>query len=875
MSTYIPGASDQFGEMHLYQPDYGFLTKVYGTKQAEYDRGFNAFKSLANSAINNTLTNTDNQNFREEAIKKIQNSLKSVSGVDLSNPTNVTKAMSLLDPVTKDQDLAYDWSASNYINSQKQKATSYRDSSDPEKRRMYSDIAMMDIQFAEDDLRNAKRGDGSIQKIKPREFVPFDDVEKYLSTEMKTQGIKIEREYSDNNGYIHKVVNGQGAIKPFSSWAKMTMGNKFDRQFEVTGRVKKEQMIRGHMQENNVSRDEAETKIGNDILNNLVTEVTNKGTYIEKELKDLTESLNLFDKKYPNGVADKYKEKYNSYVELKKYYETELDSSKEELSKLKQSGVEHIKGNMNSIFSEQVKQNSYKNWASNTAIATTQEELKPDQKVLTEWQIASREKEAALDRQLKESQFQRSQMMERYKIDKNHENSIDLERRKGNLPSETPIGTYTPTQKAFGVDIVSDSNKQNKDQMFNNTFGADKGLLNLVIPQQDHGKYYSVISKVKQISDGENVQLSKEEIQILASYGTKLGIRIQNPNSQSVASLVIDKLTGATYDYATKQIQKEASLGKRSANFKYLSSFDNTLNSMRTLMDQDAQILKNQENIAKEVVDGNGNVKSEYQNVKVVGHTKTGYPIFDYSNVESSKKEHLDNLVSKEFTSRTRPYTNTYEATNINKGTDYEGVLYGMTNRNISTVQGDPKVISFLNSKPSLKSISELFDNSLKISMDPVLKKAFIIGNVGNNPVAKSLKLNAGEVIFEIPYSSIQNDNGSLGVLKKHLSTNTIDPTSLGELAPFVGQPFTTVTATKSSKDVGLDYSITGIKNENGEYGLGISFTTYNPSTDKDDYHYQFVKVDPSNPDSFKKVISRMSAIKNEYSNFISRSDEN
>ena len=46
MATTIPNVTDNLGPQDLYTPDYSFLTKAIGQKQSEYDRGFNAFKSI-------------------------------------------------------------------------------------------------------------------------------------------------------------------------------------------------------------------------------------------------------------------------------------------------------------------------------------------------------------------------------------------------------------------------------------------------------------------------------------------------------------------------------------------------------------------------------------------------------------------------------------------------------------------------------------------------------------------------------------------------------------------------------------------------------------------------------------------------------------
>ena len=156
MATFIKGLTDQFGPMQLYKPDYQFLTQVYGTRQAEYDRGFSMVRNLYNSVLNSAVTNSDNQSFRQEAFKKLQGALKSVSNVDLSNPTNIMRAQGLIDPISQDQDLAYDMAVTRFHQAQKQKMEQYKNSTDPKIRAMYNDFSKMDIAFAEEDLRNAK-----------------------------------------------------------------------------------------------------------------------------------------------------------------------------------------------------------------------------------------------------------------------------------------------------------------------------------------------------------------------------------------------------------------------------------------------------------------------------------------------------------------------------------------------------------------------------------------------------------------------------------------------------------------------------------------------------------------------------------------------
>ena len=88
MATFIKGVTDEFPQGNMFKPDYGFLTQVLGTKQGQYDRGFSYVKNIVNSALNDPLTSTSNEEYRKEVFKKIQGSLKDISNLDLSNPAN-------------------------------------------------------------------------------------------------------------------------------------------------------------------------------------------------------------------------------------------------------------------------------------------------------------------------------------------------------------------------------------------------------------------------------------------------------------------------------------------------------------------------------------------------------------------------------------------------------------------------------------------------------------------------------------------------------------------------------------------------------------------------------------------------------------------
>ena len=192
MATYTSDVtSDPFGPMQLYKPDYQFLTQVYGTAQAEFDRGFNYIKSIYNSQLNNSMTSQDNEKHRQSVFKKISTSLKDATTLDLSNPANIAYATKILEPISKDREFAYDMAFTKRHQDELQKLESARMSLDPKLSGQYNDYSRKAIDFANQDMKGARRGDGSILKIAPQEFVPFQDIVADLNKAAKDQDLNI------------------------------------------------------------------------------------------------------------------------------------------------------------------------------------------------------------------------------------------------------------------------------------------------------------------------------------------------------------------------------------------------------------------------------------------------------------------------------------------------------------------------------------------------------------------------------------------------------------------------------------------------------------------------------------------------------------
>lgn len=874
MATFIQGVTDEFGQIVPYQPDWNFLTQVYGTRQAEYDRGFNMVKNLYSSLLNSPLTNSENDQFRRDMFRKIQGSLRNVSGVDLSDPNNIRKAMSIMDPISQDSEIIYDMNVTSYHRKQKQKMEQYKNSTDPKVRAMYSKYAAQDIAFAEEDMRSAKRGDGSITSVQPREFVPFEDVNEYLRQAAKDAGLKIEIEGPDGRGYILKKTNGELAKVPFAQWAAVTMGNRFDRQFDVIGRVEAESQIRGLMQQKGLSRQDAVNATARTLMPVVQSEATKEREVSSMNITQLEDEIAFYKNTYGGKgfPADKpeVEQRFRELVEARDGYKDDYANSDQVVKSIESDGEQYIASNIYSHLAKLAKQQSAINWATVTADATAGLEVRSDQTWITKAQIAAREREAALDRQLRLQIHKETMAWNQYKFGQEQELKIKIAQGKGELPSEERLGAYTPdgSKNMFGVDVLDSATSKMRGELFNNVFAVNNGLINLAI--SDKGKlaeYSKVINKVNAIAGGSGQKLSKQELLTLREYGKKVGrqYQINSPGSPSQASALIDDLSLHTYNRAVKMLEHYQTTGKQSQAYKFGQAFMGAVNATRDLMQERTNIAKNHRAVNKVILNPDGTLKEAYKNATLAGRLADGTPIYNLDKVPEAQKDFLNKVVSQEFVSRSRPVGNSYELNGLSSSE-----IFAALNSNFSkaTSTTDEKIDVNMLKNLSHTELKELFANSAKVDYDPVSEKVIMELNiaVGSKPAGKLGIKKPGAIKVEIPYSTIKASKGSLSRLEKYIDYNSVVPDSFGIFEEFSRNPKSSVRAPQWMTSMGFDFIAIGSNDVNGRYGVDLTFKTRDPITGEMIEHpSSFLKLDPSDPDSWLKLTQTVNASFNQH----------
>ena len=860
MANIIPGDASPVADIKPWSPDWSFLSQVYGVTQARYDKGFNQIKNLYNSVLNSPLTNSQNQQFRQQMFDKIQASLRNTAALDLSNPTNVMRAQQLLNPITEDKELAYDMYVTKHHDAQKQIMNSYMNNTDAKVRSQYSEYSKLDLMFAEDDLRKAKRGDGSIMAVQPRDFTPFEDINEYLSGAAKDAKLQVKFARPDGKGYIMTYTNGKYAEVPFSNWAAMTMGNRFDRQLGVIGRVTAENQIRDLMAQG-YSRQDATNEVAKKLSPEYVKSQKEDLKETSTSLEDVEKQIQVMKDLYPNGIPSGRQDLLQKYDKLLQT-RYELNSSKtqyeSEVKKVEEDPQNYTASNLYSILSAQAKKNAATIWGINTAQATAEIDIKPDQKVIADFDRAAANARHAASLSQAWRIHQDNKALKLYEIEQNRETELLKLKAEGKLPSETYVGDYVGAPGTTGADVLGAANTKNKTELFNNAFGAQTGLINMVIGKnKDHSKYYQVLSKVQSIAKGSGQKLDASELGVLKEYGRLVGYQgsLKGSETASGADALIQTLAANTYTMANKVLQYYTDNGKSSEGRKYAQAFEGTITSMKGILQEQKEIDKSNRELAKEVYDfRSGKIRSGYEGAKIISKLADGTPIFDLSGLSEAKRTHLSTIIGSEFNNRSRPVGSTYSMTKPSADELYQ--FFNKADKNIVITKSngekiDPGVIGNLPYASQVK----LFGESFLASYDGSGKNVYVDLKVDpSSDVAKSMKLKANETIrVKLPYSYVES-TPALGRIKKYIANNSIISDSYGIMENFSRNPNARVEAPASMTATGFDFVAAGTRNANGQYGININYTMLNPEKGKRESLGRFYQVDPNDPASFLQI---------------------
>ena len=864
MATYTSDVtSDPFGPMQLYKPDYDFLTQVYGTGQAEFDRGFNYIKSIYNSQLNNTMTSQDNQKHRQAIFKKISTSLKDATTLDLSNAANIQYANKLIEPISKDQEFAYDMAFSKRQQDEAQKLESVRSSLDPKISSQYNDYSKKAINFANQDMLGAKRGDGSIFKIRPQEFVPFQDIVGDLNKAAKEQNLDIHIESADNHGYIIKQSNGQLAYKPFTNWAMQAIGNKYDRQFQQQGYVDAESMIRGKMSSDGISRDEAVRKFTPEISRRLINEAVSTGQYSDIKLKEINAKIDKFDEKYKGSKISSTSEAAKQRIKLeneKNTYISELTKSKTEEINLRENADEYVQSNLYNIFTNQAKKKTALDWAMNQANTTSKQELSTDTVWMDKFKEAHADARFYSNLDLEKKKFAYGQEQDKIK------NNLDFlkikfgEQGMKDQPSDTYAGTYQSETEVFGTKVLNDDLQSTQNQMFDKVFAPSSGLINVLYHSNmnDGARISPIISRIRQIANGDNVLLNSKDLKTLTEFGNRTGMHIYNPNNRANATFALRQMAMEVYEKSGTQLETYRVTNQTKKLIPLIQAYQEIRSKMGEFTNKMTSLDQDYSNMSKEILDNLGNIKPMYKGAKIISYTKNGSPIFDTTGVSEDGRRYLsDHTLSANYKNKTKPAGSVIIAKNIQPEEYHQFFSY---NTNLSD-ETKTQLMGL-----SSETIASVFGKNADMSFDPG-KEEVIFTVKADAKAAKAAGLTLpGSYELKIPYSRVRNNASILSRPAKYIDDNTVKAYDVSSLGKLTTTPSATIHSPNELKALGLSYVVQGGNNSNHQYGLYIKGSMIHPVTNQNIKFEHFEPGAAGDADLIHKTEQWLNDMKHQYS---------
>lgn len=864
--------------------DFSFLAQAASVTQSRYDRGFNQIKSVYNSLLNSPLTNEGNIAYRDEMFKRLEETLKKNSALDFSKAENVSHVMGLLDPLTKDKDLAYDMAVTRFHKNEKAKMESYRTSDDPEKRKLYSDYAAKAINLAEQNLSNAVRGDGTIQQVSPQEFVPFEDITGYLNEVAKEQKLEIKVDYTDPSGYIITDKNGEKAVPNFTAWAQMQMGNKFDRQLQLQAKVMTEDQIATRMQEEGISRDDAVMRISEEMLPQVTESNTSNVRDLTADLKKLNSEINIIEKYYANGIPannPSLKTRYDKLVEQRNIHEQLLKNGTNTLKRIDQEGIDYMRGNLVNGTYSGLKKAQALQWGTITALSTAEREIKSDATWTTKYnnQVKLKMHEDDMTYKAADLKLRQEKLAFDYWKEMQPGSSSGSKSKKSGQPEGTGqrtllgeeqyidyIGTAVTGTK-FKSDVLKSRMNKNFNVMFNALTQADNGLMQLILPDENVNNGINAMNTLKGIADGTITadKLTDEHKDFIVKYGNEIGL-VLSPNNltKNDARIMIEAIAGHSYTEATEKLQQYSRTGTLPEKITSLEPFNKVHSSLKTYVEDQDAIERSLKNIAAVIAQS----PDTYEDAKMIGRSSTGTPIYDVSGLDDDAKNNLDAVVANEFNALTAPIGQRYNLSGLTSGQ-----LEVIMNENLSNMYdegGDivkqTEVFGTIKDMPK-GEMAALFGDMVELTYDPVKEVVAIdvaVKESGGEARAKDL---AGQKYrVEIPYDKVRANAGIIPEIAKGMQLNTPTSASAGIFSDFLTNSMANVKSTSYQDAAGFSFDIQGANFSDG-YGVNAIMKIYNyPKGTWETFTQKIPITNPGDPTTWTNLNNQ---INEEFSKFM------
>ena len=444
MSTYIKGVTDITPDSIPFQANYKLISNTLSNLQARYEKGYSQVKSMYNSLMNDPLSSSDNEQFRQEYLKKADSQLSKLSGVDFANYSNVVKAKSLFGPLVNDEQYVMDLYKTKRQNAEIQRMQSVKNSFDKDTRNQYNPIMEQYLMIGKERLSQTKRDDGSIEAASVHQFSPWEDPVDFASAKAKEQGLKFERD-TLTGMYIVHTLNGEQSLGTYKNWYLNTIGNRFDNQFRIEAEVNNYNAVKGMMQKDpNLTEDAAMKQLAQNFSEDYLDVYKGKIDDLESRGSELDRQMKTLQRKQPGKFDARYKDQVDAIVKEKNYILETLSDLRKELAnptEFKDKASNLFLNNPSVAYIDRIKNDYANRFAQKQAYGQTEVSYKANEVELTKYK--EQQEWGRLNARLSQEWkiFEAGKKYDALKMQAQFEHDFQMEMLKGTIKGTNQFAT--------------------------------------------------------------------------------------------------------------------------------------------------------------------------------------------------------------------------------------------------------------------------------------------------------------------------------------------------------------------------------------------------------------------------------------------------
>ncbi len=317
----------------LVLPDFSQIQNIAQRANSIFEQGIGQIKNDYSAVLNSPVSSLENISKKQEYVNNFRSGLKNfVRSSDLTMPQNVLQAENLLQPFWSDEELLQDMSKTKQYSSNQQMIDGWKNSTDEKIRTMYSPYQEQYNSGNLQELREAKRGDGSIARVNMSKPIPFGDPVKELNAQAKEQNYEIDWVTGTDGPILYEHKNGKRFERNFALFAKNVLGDRWNEQFRIMGEVEKRRVV-GQYRQLGYEKDIAEQKVGSDLYNTAVGNLMKQQQYTQTNMQGNDVKIQSYKNKAAShgGLTPDEEEDYLQLLDTQSAYKRNLSDMEDNL----------------------------------------------------------------------------------------------------------------------------------------------------------------------------------------------------------------------------------------------------------------------------------------------------------------------------------------------------------------------------------------------------------------------------------------------------------------------------------------------------------------------------------------------------------------